>query len=104
MNPGVPIWSQQIISHTDIKEVEKRSDKMLNTQYTYMYSKTCLKRLLKKKTKIGFQDRLLLKAAYSATMNIFRKKYFLFKSFVKVEKSYVVTTNLISTAENSMEK
>ena len=36
-------------------------------------------------TKIGFQDRLLLKAAYSVTMNIFRKKYFLFKSFVKVE-------------------
>ena len=25
------------------------------------------------------------KAAYSVTMNIFRKKYFLFKSFVKVE-------------------
>ena len=26
-----------------------------------------------------------VKAAYSVTMNIFRKKYFLFKSFVKVE-------------------
>ena len=26
-----------------------------------------------------------LKAAYSVTMNIFRKKYFLFKSFAKVE-------------------
>ena len=33
-----------------------------------------------------------------------KKKYFLFKSFVKVELSYVVTINLISTAENCMEK
>ena len=29
------------------------------------YSKTCLKRLLKKKTKIDFQDRLLLNAGQS---------------------------------------
>ena len=37
----------------------------------------------------------LLKAAYSVTMNIFlKKKKFLFKSFVKVELSYVVTINL----------
>ena len=27
----------------------------------------------------------IIKAAYSVTMNIFRKKYFLFKSFAKVE-------------------
>ena len=27
----------------------------------------------------------VFKAAYSVTMNFFRKKYFLFKSFVKVE-------------------
>ena len=33
-----------------------------------------------------------------------KKKYFLFKSFVKVELSYVVTINLISTAENCMDK
>ena len=45
-----------------------------------------------------------VKAAYSVTMNIFPKKKFLFKSFVKVELSYVVTINLISTAENCMEK
>ena len=31
----------------------------------------------------------MFKAAYSETMNIFRKKIFLFKSFVKVELSYV---------------
>ena len=45
-----------------------------------------------------------LKAAYSVTMNIFRKKYFLFKSFVKVELSYVFTIKMFSTAENCMEK
>ena len=44
-----------------------------------------------------------VKAAMSVTMDIFRKKN-LFKSFVKVELSYVVTLNLISTAENCMEK
>ena len=46
-----------------------------------------------------------LKAAYSVTMNIFRKKkYFLFKSFVKVELSYVFTIKIYSTAENCKEK
>ena len=45
-----------------------------------------------------------LKAAYSVTMNIFEKKYFLFKSFVKVELSYVFTIKMFSTAENCMEK
>ena len=46
-----------------------------------------------------------IKAAYSVTMNIFRKKnYFLFKSFVKVELSYVFTIKMFSTAENCMEK
>ena len=46
----------------------------------------------------------IFKAAYSVTMNIFRKKKILLKSFVKVELSYVATINLISTAENCMEK
>ena len=51
------------------------------------------------------QTMQLLKAAYSVTMNIFQKKRnFLFKSFVKVELSYVVTINLFFTAENCMEK
>ena len=36
----------------------------------------------------------MFKVTKSVTMNIFRKKYFLFKSFVKVELSYVVTTIL----------
>ena len=34
----------------------------------------------------------------SATMNIFRFFYFLFKSFVKVELSYVFTINLFTIA------
>ena len=48
---------------------------------------------------------MIVKAAYSVTMNIFRKKKnFLFKSFAKEEQSYVVTINLISTVENCMKK
>ena len=44
------------------------------------------------------------KETKSATMNIFRKKYFLFKSFVKVELSYVFTINLFTIVENCMDK
>ena len=36
-------------------------------------------------------------------MNIFRKKNFLLKSFVKIELSHVFTINMLSTAENCME-
>ena len=43
------------------------------------------------------------KETRSVTMKIFRKKN-LFKSFVKIEFSYVFTINMISTAENCMEK
>ena len=35
---------------------------MLSVRYGSYYSKTCLKRPLRKKTKIGFQDRLSLNA------------------------------------------
>ena len=51
-----------------------------------------------------YVEHIHFKAAYSATMNIFRKFYFLFKSFVKVEFSYVFTIKMFSTAENCMEK
>ena len=34
-------------------------------------------------------------------MNIFQKNSFLFKSFVKIEFSYVVTINVPSTAETA---
>ena len=40
------------------------------------------------------------KEAKSATMNIFRI-FFLFKSFVKVELSYVFTMNLFTLAETA---
>ena len=43
----------------------------------------------------------LIKEAKSATMNIFGKEYFLFKSFVKVELSYVFTINLFTIAETA---
>ena len=45
------------------------------------------------------------KETKSATMNIFRFFFnFLFKSFVKVELSYVFIINLFTIAENCMEK
>ena len=45
------------------------------------------------------------KETKSATMNIFRIFfYFLFKSFVKVELSYVFAINLFTIAENCTEK
>ena len=44
------------------------------------------------------------KETKSATMNIFRIFYFLFKSFVKVELSNVFTINVFIRAENCAEK
>ena len=46
----------------------------------------------------------LLKETKSATTNIFRFFYFLFKLFVKVELSYVFTKNLFTIAKNYTEK
>ena len=43
-----------------------------------------------------------VKETKSATMNIFRKFLFLFKTFVKVELNYVFTINLLTIAENCM--
>ena len=47
-----------------------------------------------------------VKVTKSATtcMNIFQKKSFLFKSFVKIELKYAFTINLFTTDENCMEK
>ena len=44
------------------------------------------------------------KETKSATMNIFRFFYFVFKSFVKVKLSYVFTINMFTIAENCTEK
>ena len=51
-----------------------------------------------------FVDLFTLKETKSATMNIFRFFLFSFKSFVKVELSYVFTINLFTRAENCTEK
>ena len=45
-----------------------------------------------------------VKETKSATMNIFRFFYFVFKAFVKVELSYAFTINLFTLAENCTEK
>ena len=42
----------------------------------------------------------MLKETRSVTMNIFRKNTFFLNFFEKIELSYIVTTNMISTAEN----
>ena len=46
----------------------------------------------------------IVKETRSVSMDIFRKKYFLFKLFVKIELSYVFTINMFSTAESCMEQ
>ena len=46
----------------------------------------------------------VFKETKSATMNIFLFFLFRFKSFVKVELSYVFTINLFTIAENCTEK
>ena len=46
----------------------------------------------------------MIKETMSATMNFFDFFYFLFKSFLKVELSYVSTINLFTIAENCTEK
>ena len=51
------------------------------------------------------KDSFTIKETKSATMNIFSIFfYFLFKSFVKVELSYVFTINLFTIAKNCTEK
>ena len=46
----------------------------------------------------------LFKETRSVTMNIFREKKILFKSFVKIKLSYVFTINMFITVENCLEK
>ena len=53
---------------------------------------------------LRFIHNLYFKETKSATMNIFWIFYFLFKSFVKVELSYVFRINLFTITENCMEK
>ena len=61
--------------------------------------------LLKERVRSFWKQILSFKETKSATMNIFRFFFnFLFKSFVKVELSYVFTINLFTIAENCTEK
>ena len=89
---GVPSISLSVgIQRTALQE--KIAYTVVHVSYTKSNDETLL------------ESRVIIKAAYSVTMNIFLKKcIFSFKSFTKVELSYVVTINLISTAENCMEK
>ena len=47
---------------------------------------------------------ICFKETKSVTMNIFKKTYLFFKSFVKIKLCYVFTMNMFSAAENCMEK
>ena len=49
-----------------------------------MYSKTCLKRQLKKKTKIGFQDRLSLNADQKYCRMLHGEHYAILSTFIKL--------------------
>ena len=72
---------------------ESKSFEGLSEPHTCIYSKTCLKRPLQKKTKIGFQDRLSLNACpkycrmlqaleHSAILSTFIKLPFVINMFV----------------------
>ena len=50
------------------------------------------------------REQFVLKRLSLQLWTFFEKIYFLFKSFVKVELSYLVTINLFTIAENCMEK
>ena len=48
------------------------------------YSKTCLKRPLKKKTKIGFQDQYLLNAGQKYCRMLLLEHYAILSTFIKL--------------------
>ena len=52
--------------------------------YHVQYSKTCLKRPLKKKTKIGFQDRLSLKACQNYCRMLPLEHFVILSTFIKL--------------------
>ena len=60
--------------------------------------------ILKERIRSLWEQSLSFKETKSATMIIFRIFYFLFKSFVKAELSYVFTIKLFTITENCMEK
>ena len=67
----------------------------------------CLRTRVRKQPimELYFESETVLKETRSVTMNIFLENFsFLFKSFVKIELSYVFTINMFSAAENCTEK
>ena len=117
MNPAVPIWSQQIISHRNIKEdttilLKKGLIKCL-THNTL----TCtVKPVLSGYSKIRFQDRLLLNAGqkycrmlqweHSAILSIFIKLPIvirpLFCLFLRQVLPYIQKTFILSKHNNNL--
>ena len=76
-----------------------------------VYSKTCLKRPLKKETKIGFQDRLSLKAGqkyenaprdHPAILSTFIKLLFVFEIFVLSIFEWPLMTGFTVYSDNSL--
>ena len=62
-----------------------------------IYSKTCLKRSLKKKTKIGFQDRLSFNAGHKCCRMLQLEPYVILLTFIKLP--FVITTFYLSIFE-----
>ena len=63
----------------------------------YMYSKTCLKRPLKKKTKIGFQDQLSLNAGQRYCRMLPLEHSAILSTFIKLP--YVIEIFVLSICE-----
>ena len=61
------------------------------------YSKTCLKRPLKKKTKIGFQDRLSLNAGQKYCRMLQGEHSAILSTFIKLP--FVIKINVLSIFE-----
>ena len=70
---------------------------MLTAGTGYEYSKTCLKRPLKKKTKIGFQDQLLLNAGQKYCRLLQREHSAILSTFIKLK--FVIKTFVLSIFE-----
>ena len=63
----------------------------------YLYSKTCLKRPLKKKTKISFQDLLSIYAGQEYCRMLQREHSAILSTFIKL--SFVIKTIVLSVFE-----
>ena len=72
---------------------------------SYIIYTQCVTQVTRTRMHVKYIDSMWhIKETRSVTMNIFRKIYFLFKTFLKIELSYVFTIIMFSTAENCMKK